>query len=98
MGVELEISKEIAELRQDKFQLPEDLCSTNRLIEELKQNLEKSQKEEHEATQASEAARLKVEELEQEIANESMQAAALSYLNSTNEELKIFHDEQKKVT
>ncbi|KAK4261509.1 hypothetical protein QN277_004496 [Acacia crassicarpa] len=93
MGVELEISKEIAELRQDKFQLPEDLCSTNRLIEELKQNLEKSQKEEHEATQASEAARLKAEELEQEIANESMHVAALSDLNSTNEELKRFHDE-----
>ncbi|XP_028754690.1 protein WEAK CHLOROPLAST MOVEMENT UNDER BLUE LIGHT 1-like [Neltuma alba] len=94
MGVELEISDEIAELRrQVKFQLPEDLYSTNKLTEELKQNLERAQREEHEATQASEAARLKAEELEQEIAHESRHAAALSDLNSTNEELERLHDE-----
>ncbi|XP_054810567.1 protein WEAK CHLOROPLAST MOVEMENT UNDER BLUE LIGHT 1-like isoform X2 [Prosopis cineraria] len=94
VGVELEISQEIAELRrQVKFQLPEDLYSTNKLIEELKQYLERAQREEHEATQASETARLKAEELEQEIVNEARHAAAISDLNSTNEELERLHDE-----
>lgn len=72
---------------------PEELQNTKKLVEELKQDLEKAQKEEQEATQASEAARLKVEELEEEIKNETMHVAAISDLNSVQVELETLYKE-----
>lgn len=99
LGIELEISEEIAELRRqvetngDKFQLPEDLYSTQKLIEELKENLERARREDDEATQASEIARMKVEELQQEFADEARHAAAVLDLNSTIKELETLRKE-----
>ncbi|KAA8537746.1 hypothetical protein F0562_027674 [Nyssa sinensis] len=58
-----------------KIQLLKELDSTKRLIEELKLNLEKSQTEEHQAKQDSELAKLRVEEMEQGIADEASVAA-----------------------
>lgn len=64
---------EIAE--EAKLQVLKELESTKRLIEELKLNLERAQTEEHQAKQDSELAKLRVEEMEQGIADEASVAA-----------------------
>lgn len=58
-----------------KTQALKQLDSTKRLIEELKLNLERAQTEEQQAKQDAELANLRVEELEQGIADESSVAA-----------------------
>lgn len=58
-----------------KAQVLKELESTKRLIEELKLNLERAQTEEQQAKQDSELAKLRVEEMEQGIADESSFAA-----------------------
>ncbi|KAL6504374.1 hypothetical protein OROGR_026297 [Orobanche gracilis] len=58
-----------------KTQVLKELDSTKRLIEELKLNLERAQKEEQQAKQDSELATLRVEEMEQGIADEASFAA-----------------------
>lgn len=58
-----------------KTQVLKELDSTKRLIEELKLNLERAQTEEQQAKQDSELAKLRVEEMEQGIADESSFAA-----------------------
>ncbi|GAU42203.1 hypothetical protein TSUD_305480 [Trifolium subterraneum] len=64
---------EVAE--KTKVQVLKELDSTKRLIEELKLNLERAQTEEHQARQDSDLAKLRVEEMEQGIADESSVAA-----------------------
>ncbi|KAK6939593.1 WEB family [Dillenia turbinata] len=59
----------------EKMQVLKELDSTKRLIEELKLNLERAQTEEHQAKQDSELAKLRVEEMEQGIADEASVAA-----------------------
>ncbi|CAN0880571.1 Protein WEAK CHLOROPLAST MOVEMENT UNDER BLUE LIGHT 1 [Linum grandiflorum] len=89
-----------------KTKVIKELDSTKRLIEELKLNLERAQTEEHQAKQDSELAKLRVEELEQGIADESSvaakaqlevaksrHAAAVSELKSVNEELEALRKE-----
>lgn len=58
-----------------KTQVLKELESTKRLIEELKLNLERAQTEEEQAKQDSELAKLRVEEMEQGIADEASFAA-----------------------
>lgn len=83
-----------------KLQVLKELESTKKLVEELKLNLERVQTEEQQARQISELAKLRVEEIEQGIANEMSFAAraqlevahgrhtaALSELQSVKEEL-----------
>ncbi|XP_028772541.1 protein WEAK CHLOROPLAST MOVEMENT UNDER BLUE LIGHT 1-like [Neltuma alba] len=60
---------------QAKIQVLKELDSTKRLIEELKLNLERAQTEERQARQDSELAKLRVEEMEQGIADEASVAA-----------------------
>ncbi|CAL1385608.1 unnamed protein product [Linum trigynum] len=89
-----------------KTKVIKELDSAKRLIEELKLNLERAQTEEHQAKQDSELAKLRVEELEQGIADEasvaakaqlevakSRHAAAVSELKSVNEELEALRKE-----
>ncbi|CAI0375148.1 unnamed protein product [Linum tenue] len=89
-----------------KIKVIKELDSAKRLIEELKLNLERAQTEEHQAKQDSELAKLRVEELEQGIADEasvaakaqlevakSRHAAAVSELKSVNEELEALRKE-----
>ncbi|XP_075648027.1 protein WEAK CHLOROPLAST MOVEMENT UNDER BLUE LIGHT 1-like [Castanea sativa] len=64
---------EIAE--GEKMHVLKELDSTKRLMEELKLNLERAQTEEHQAKQDSELAKLRVEEMEQGIADEASVAA-----------------------
>ncbi|KAJ4958700.1 hypothetical protein NE237_025811 [Protea cynaroides] len=65
-----------SEVAEDtKVQVLKELDSTKRLIEQLKHNLERAQTEEHQAKQDSELARLRVEEMEDGIANEASVAA-----------------------
>ncbi|XP_060199452.1 protein WEAK CHLOROPLAST MOVEMENT UNDER BLUE LIGHT 1-like [Lycium barbarum] len=77
-----------------------ELDSTKRLIEELKLNLERAQKEEQQAKQDSELAKLRVEEMEQGIGNDlsiaakaqlevarARHAAAVSELKTVKSEL-----------
>ncbi|KAL0017385.1 hypothetical protein SO802_004454 [Lithocarpus litseifolius] len=59
----------------EKMQVLKELDGTKRLIEELKLNLERAQTEEHQAKQDSELAKLRVEEMEQGIADEASVAA-----------------------
>lgn len=79
-----------------------ELDSTKRLIEELKLNLERAQTEEQQARQDSELAKLRVEEMERGIANDSSIAAkaqlevararleaAVSELKSVNSEIDV---------
>ncbi|CAL5349082.1 unnamed protein product [Camellia sinensis] len=58
-----------------KIRVLKDLDGTKRLIEELKLNLERAQTEEQQAKQDSELAKLRVEEMEQGIADEVSVAA-----------------------
>ncbi|XP_054795978.1 protein WEAK CHLOROPLAST MOVEMENT UNDER BLUE LIGHT 1-like [Prosopis cineraria] len=58
-----------------KIQVLKELDSTKRSIEELKLNLERAQTEERQARQDSELAKLRVEEMEQGIADEASVAA-----------------------
>ncbi|KAF7817500.1 protein WEAK CHLOROPLAST MOVEMENT UNDER BLUE LIGHT 1-like [Senna tora] len=67
--------KQAESAEKAKIQVLKDLDSTKRLIEELKLNLERAQTEERQARQDSELARLRVEEMEQGIADESSVAA-----------------------
>ncbi|XP_058089414.1 protein WEAK CHLOROPLAST MOVEMENT UNDER BLUE LIGHT 1-like [Magnolia sinica] len=68
--------KKQSEAAEDaKAQVLKELDSTKRLIEELKLNLERAQTEEDQAKQDSELARLRVEEMEQGIADEASVAA-----------------------
>jgi len=95
---------EIAEVA--KTQVLKELDSSKRLIEELKLNLERAQTEEHQAKQDSELAKLRVEEIEQGIADEASVAAkaqlevakarhiaAVSELRSVKEELEALRKE-----
>ncbi|KAJ8531933.1 hypothetical protein K7X08_011856 [Anisodus acutangulus] len=83
-----------------------ELESTKRLIEELKLNLERAQTEEQQANQDSKLAKLRVEEMEQGIADEASiaakaqlevakarHAAAVSELKTVNSELEDLHKE-----
>lgn len=83
-----------------RIQALKQLESTKRLIEELKLNLERAQTEEQQAKQDSELAKLRVEEMEQGIADEASfaakaqlevakarHAAAVSELKSVRDEL-----------
>lgn len=101
------VQEEIPEYRKKseaaedaKIQVLKELDSTKRLIEELKLNLERAQTEEHQAKQDSELAKLRVEEMEQGIADEASVAAkaqldiakarhtaAVSEMKSVKEEL-----------
>lgn len=73
---EIPLYKKKSEVAEEaKLQVLKELDSTKRLIEELKLNLERAQTEEHQAKQDSELVRLRVEEMEQGIADESSVAA-----------------------
>ncbi|KAE9586193.1 hypothetical protein Lal_00009776 [Lupinus albus] len=89
-----------------KVEVLQELDSTKRLIEELKLNLERAQTEEHQARQDSELAKLRVEEMEQGIAEDSSVAAkaqlevakarytaAITELTSVREELDALRKE-----
>lgn len=89
-----------------KIRVLKELDSTKRLIEELKLNLERAQTEEDQAKQDSELAKLRVEEMEQGIADEASVAAkaqlevakarhtaAVSELKSVKEELEALRKE-----
>lgn len=67
--------KKSEEAEEAKLLVLKELDSTKRLIEELKLNLEKAQTEEHQAKQDSELVKLRVEEMEQGIADDSSVAA-----------------------
>ncbi|KAG8377619.1 hypothetical protein BUALT_Bualt08G0051800 [Buddleja alternifolia] len=108
--IELELEKAREEIPSYKQQseaaeegkqlVLKELDSTKRLIEELKLNLERAQTEEQQAKQDSELAILRVEEMEQGIADEASfaakaqlevararHAAAVTELQTVNEEL-----------
>ncbi|KAK6160721.1 hypothetical protein DH2020_004102 [Rehmannia glutinosa] len=73
---EIPLYKKQSEAAEEaKLQVLKELDSTRRLIEELKLNLERAQTEEQQARQDSELAKLRVEEIEQGIADESSFAA-----------------------
>ncbi|VFQ62345.1 unnamed protein product [Cuscuta campestris] len=63
--------KQCEESEEAKMQVLKELDGTRRLIEELKLNLERAQTEEQQARQDSELAKLRVEEMEQGIADEA---------------------------
>lgn len=101
-----EYKAQSAEAEAAKCQVLNELDSTKRLIEDLKLSLERAQKEEHQAKQDSELAKLRVEELEQGIADESSiaakaqlevakarHAAAVTELGSVKEELELLQKE-----
>ncbi|KAJ4951378.1 hypothetical protein NE237_028210 [Protea cynaroides] len=111
---ELENAKEeIPELRKQseaaedaKAQVLTELDSMKRLLEQLKLNLERAQTEEHQAKQDSELARLRVEEMEQGIADDASiaakvqlevakerYAAAVAELKSVKDELEALKGE-----
>ncbi|KAK6138982.1 hypothetical protein DH2020_027282 [Rehmannia glutinosa] len=73
---EIPLYKKQSEAAEEaKLQVLKELDNTKRLIEELKLNLERAQTEEQQARQDSEFAKLRVEEIEQGIADESSFAA-----------------------
>ncbi|CAL0322454.1 unnamed protein product [Lupinus luteus] len=91
---------------QAKVEVIQELDSTRRLIEELKLNLERAKTEEHQARQDSELAKLRVEEMEQGIAENSSIAVkaqlevakaryteAITELTSVREELDTLRKE-----
>lgn len=108
---ELEKAQEEIPLYKKQSQLAEEakklvlkeLESTKRLIEELKLNLERAVTEEQQAKQDSELAKLRVEELEQGIADESsvaakaqLEVARARYLAAVSE-LKSVKDELEQL-
>ncbi|KAE8659105.1 Protein WEAK CHLOROPLAST MOVEMENT UNDER BLUE LIGHT-like 3 [Hibiscus syriacus] len=95
-----EYKKRSEDAEEAKMKVLKELDNTKRLIEELKLNLERAQTEENQAKQDSELAKLRVEEMEQGIADEASvaakaqldvakarHAAAVSELKSVKEEL-----------
>lgn len=67
--------KKSEEAEEAKQQVLKELNSTKRHIEELKLNLERAQTEEHQAKQDSELVKLRVQEMEQGITDDSSVAA-----------------------
>ncbi|XP_022768777.1 protein WEAK CHLOROPLAST MOVEMENT UNDER BLUE LIGHT 1-like [Durio zibethinus] len=101
-----EYKKRSEDAEEAKMQVLKELDSTKRLIEELKLSLERAQTEENQAKQDSELAKLRVEEMEQGIADEASvaakaqlevakarHAAAVSELKSVKEELEALRKE-----
>ncbi|XWS14692.1 hypothetical protein CRYUN_Cryun35bG0031100 [Craigia yunnanensis] len=101
-----EYKKRLEDAEEAKIQVLKELDSTKRLIEELKLSLERAQTEENQAKQDSELAKLRVEEMEQGIADEASVAAkaqlevaqarhtaAVSELKSVKEELEALQKE-----
>ncbi|KAG8494147.1 hypothetical protein CXB51_011835 [Gossypium anomalum] len=101
-----EYKKRSEDAEEAKMKVLKELDSTKRLIEELKLNLERAQTEENQAKQDSELAKLRVEEMEQGIADEASvaaktqlevakarHAAAVSELKSVKEELETLKKE-----
>ncbi|XP_009596979.1 protein WEAK CHLOROPLAST MOVEMENT UNDER BLUE LIGHT 1-like isoform X1 [Nicotiana tomentosiformis] len=100
---EIPLYKKQAQDAEDaKLLVLKELESTKRLIEELKLNLERAQTEEQQAKQDSELAKLRVEELERGIADDTSIAAkaqlevararheaAVSELTNVNSELEV---------
>ncbi|GFP91728.1 protein weak chloroplast movement under blue light 1, partial [Phtheirospermum japonicum] len=98
---EIPLYKKQSEAAEEaKLLVLKELDSTKRLVEELKLNLERAQTEEQQARQDSELAKLRVEEIENGIADEASfaakaqlevararHAAALSELETVKEEL-----------
>ncbi|KAL3617931.1 hypothetical protein CASFOL_038252 [Castilleja foliolosa] len=73
---EIPLYKKQSEAAEEaKLLVLKELDSTKRLVEELKLNLERAQTEEHQARQDSELAKLRVEEIENGIADEASFAA-----------------------
>ncbi|KAK8585032.1 hypothetical protein V6N13_138973 [Hibiscus sabdariffa] len=70
-----EYKKRSEDAEEAKINVLNELDTTKRLIEELKLNLERAQTEEKQAKQDSELAKLRVEEMEQGIADEASVAA-----------------------
>ncbi|XP_030460525.1 protein WEAK CHLOROPLAST MOVEMENT UNDER BLUE LIGHT 1-like [Syzygium oleosum] len=104
---EIPIYRKRSELaEEEKLHVLKDLDNSKRLVEELKLNLERAQTEEYQARQDSELALLRVEEMEQGIAEEASYAAkaqvevakarhtaAVSELQSVREELEALAKE-----
>lgn len=104
---EMPIYRKRSELaEEEKLHVLKELDNSKRLIEELKLNLERAQTEEYQARQDSELALLRVEEMEQGIAEEASYAAkaqlevaiarhtaAVSELQSVREELEALAKE-----
>lgn len=67
--------KQSEDAEETKLKVLKELDCTKRLVEELKLNLERAQKEEQQAKQDCELAKLRVEEMEQGIADEASIAA-----------------------
>lgn len=94
-----EFKKQSEVADEAKVQVLKELDSTKRLIEELKLNLERAQTEEDQAKQDSELAQLRVQEIEQGIADEASVAAkaqlevAKARHAAAIEELKLVKDE-----
>lgn len=101
---EIPLYKKQSEFAEEAKQLVlKELESTKRLIEELKLNLERAVTEEQQAKQDSELAKLRVEELEQGIADESsvaakaqLEVARARYLAAVSE-LKSVKDELEQL-
>ncbi|GJU66290.1 weak chloroplast movement under blue light 1-like protein [Tanacetum coccineum] len=75
-NIEIPLFKKKSEAAEEaKEEALKELDNTKRLLEELKLNLERAQTEERQAKQDAELAALRVEEMEQGIANDSSVAA-----------------------
>lgn len=101
-----EYRKQSDDAEEAKMRVLDELESTKRLVEELKLSLERAKTVEHQAKQDSELARLRVEEMEQGIADEASvaaktqlevakarHAAAVSELKTIKEELQSLEKE-----
>ncbi|KAI3504861.1 hypothetical protein L1887_26614 [Cichorium endivia] len=71
------LKKKSEKAEEDKLHVLKELDDTKRLVEELKLNLERGQTEERQAKQDAELAKLRVEEMEQGVANDSCVAARI---------------------